>query len=308
MSGIAWLAVIYGAVIVFAIVVVYRTISIVKLPVHLRWELAPVPHEKGKAHYGGSYLEDYEWWTKKRETSFIDSVLYMAKEIFLLKGVWEHNRSLWPFSFSFHTGIYLLVFMVFFLGVAAFFDILGLPYAIIDFCLAVATACAYTGYFIGALGSTGLIIKRAVDTKYKNFNTPSTYFNLIFLAMVFTTGIYSLFASEDFFMEIMFLLGSLLTFDTGVTVYFPLSLHVITALLFVIYLPFTYMIHFIAKYFMYHDVRWNDEPMNPKTEAKLLKLLNQKVTWAGPHVEGGGEKTWIDLANEEMKDDKKPNI
>ena len=52
---------------VFVVAFVLRTIRLAKLPVHLRWELAPVPHEKGKSHYGGSYLEEFEWWTKPRE-------------------------------------------------------------------------------------------------------------------------------------------------------------------------------------------------------------------------------------------------
>ena len=38
---------------------------------HVRWELYPVPHEAQKAHYGGSYLEESEWWKKPREVSLL---------------------------------------------------------------------------------------------------------------------------------------------------------------------------------------------------------------------------------------------
>ena len=69
-----------------------------KLPMHLRWELSPVPHEKGKSQYGGSYLEEYDWWTKKREKSLINEAIYMGKEIFFLKGVFENNKKLWYFT------------------------------------------------------------------------------------------------------------------------------------------------------------------------------------------------------------------
>ena len=38
------------------------------LPVHVRWEIYPVQHETAaKVAYGGSYLEEIDWWEKKRE-------------------------------------------------------------------------------------------------------------------------------------------------------------------------------------------------------------------------------------------------
>jgi len=57
MSGIVWHIFAFGAIRIFLIVITYRTLAIIRLPVHLRWELAPIPHEKGKSRYGGSYLE-----------------------------------------------------------------------------------------------------------------------------------------------------------------------------------------------------------------------------------------------------------
>jgi hypothetical protein len=48
-------------------------------------------------------------------------------------------------------------------------------------------------------------------------------------------------------------------------------------------------------------VRWNDEPLvvGGRLEKKLKKLLDQPVTWAGPHVHADGKKTWVDIATEE---------
>jgi nitrate reductase gamma subunit len=96
MSGTAWHIFAFGAIGVSSLMIAYRTWAIVKLPLHLRWELAPIPHEKGKARYGGSYLEEYEWWTKPRHRSHVSPMMYMAREILLLRGVWQHNRGLWP--------------------------------------------------------------------------------------------------------------------------------------------------------------------------------------------------------------------
>ncbi len=84
MSGITWHIFTYGAIGICLIVAAYRVIKIMRLPVHLRWELAPVPHEKGKNRYGGSYLEEFDWWKKSFKKDHIAPVIYMAKEIFLL--------------------------------------------------------------------------------------------------------------------------------------------------------------------------------------------------------------------------------
>ena len=63
------IAVTYLCVAVFLGAVISRFLKIQRLPIHLRWELYPVAHEKGRAEYGGSYLEESNWWTKPRESS-----------------------------------------------------------------------------------------------------------------------------------------------------------------------------------------------------------------------------------------------
>ena len=66
----------------FSIVaLIYRAVRIAKMPIHLRWELYPIPHEKGKEHYGGSFMEEYEWWTKPRETSIVSEIKEMAMDL-----------------------------------------------------------------------------------------------------------------------------------------------------------------------------------------------------------------------------------
>lgn len=109
MSGSVLIVVSYALLAIFVVVFVIRTFSMAKQPVHLRWELAPIPHEKGKGAYGGSYFEEFEWWTKPREKSLSSELSYMFQEIVFLKSVWEHNRRLWWFSFPLHFGLYLLI-------------------------------------------------------------------------------------------------------------------------------------------------------------------------------------------------------
>ena len=67
----------------------------------------------------------------------------------------------------------------------------------------------------------------------------------------------------------------------------------------------TGMIHFIAKFFTYHEVRWNDEPKNEKMEEELLGLLAQPVTWSAAHVKDDRKKTWVDVTVEEAGDEEK---
>jgi hypothetical protein len=89
---------------------------------------------------------------------------------------------------------------------------------------------------------------------------------------------------------------SLFTLDTGITAAFPLALHIIISLLFIVYLPLTDMAHFITKYFTYHTVRWNDEPLDDKMDEKLRGLNTQPVGWSATHVKTDGKKSWTDIA------------
>ena len=70
----------YASVAVFVIAVVTKFVKYASMPIHLRWELYPVAHEKGRAHYGGSYLEEPDWWTKSRESSLIGELKVMGRE------------------------------------------------------------------------------------------------------------------------------------------------------------------------------------------------------------------------------------
>jgi hypothetical protein len=95
----------------------------------------------------------------------------------------------------------------------------------------------------------------------------------------------------------------LITLDPNPTVAFPLSLHLVISLLFLLYLPLTDMIHFIAKYFTYHAVRWDDRPQNEPMERELRGLLTQPVTWSASHVGADGPKNWVDIASAEPSDE-----
>ena len=58
----------YVSVVVAIIAMIAKAMRYINAPEHFRWELYPVPHEKGRAEYGGSYLEELDWWPKPRHS------------------------------------------------------------------------------------------------------------------------------------------------------------------------------------------------------------------------------------------------
>ncbi len=59
------------------------------------------------------------------------------------------------------------------------------------------------------------------------------------------------------------------------------------------------MSHFIAKYFTYHSVRWDDTPSRPRRRAgqkRIAEYLTYRPTWSAPHMGADGAKTWADIA------------
>jgi nitrate reductase gamma subunit len=301
MTGSILVVTAYALLTVFLVAFVVRSVRLARLPVHLRWELAPIPHEKGKGHYGGSYLEEVDWWTKPREKSLVAEIRYMLLEIVFLKAVWEHNRALWWFSFPFHIGLYLLVVAAASFAFMVLGSLAGLGAASAPPVRAATTLVASAGYALGAIGALGLLGKRLFDRRLRDFTTPAGLFNLVLLLGVFATGL-GLLATGRYAGDLNAFLGALVTGRTAVTVSGIAAAHVGVTLLFLAYLPFTPMMHFVAKYFTYHDVRWNDEPLirGSRMEREIEGLLAQPVTWAGPHIHADGKKTWVDIATEEV--------
>ena len=301
MSGALFLTIAYVLLAVFVVGFVVRSVRLARLPVHLRWELAPIPHEKGKGQYGGSYLEELDWWTKPREKSLVAEVRYMLLEIVFLKAVWEHNRRLWWFSFPFHFGLYLLIGAALLLGVVALGGLAGVGAVDAPALRSLTTVGVWAGYALGAVGAVGLLAKRLSDPRLRDFTPPATLLNLALLLAVFATGL-GVLAMADYGEAMRAALTSLATARPAAVPGIAVA-HVGVTLLFLAYLPYTPMMHFVAKYFTYHDVRWNDEPMErgSRMEREVEQLLAQPVSWAAPHLRADGKKTWVDIATEEIR-------
>lgn len=288
----------YGLLAIFAVFFVVKTLKMARMPVHLRWELSPVPHEKGKGHYGGSYLETSEWWTKPMEKDHVAEGVYMFKEILFLKALFEHKRSLWWFSFPFHFGMYVLIAAVALLVLGGLGTAVGFVSPDNWLMTRALPVLSTVGYALGLLGAIGLILRRLSDSGMANSTTRATYFNIILLASLFATGLWAVISVPDFSGQVVGFVGALFTADMSVQLAGILKAHFLISFFFLAYLPFTQMMHFVAKYFTYHEVRWDDNPVDDKMEKELLELLGQKPTWAAPHIRADGKKTWVDIATD----------
>ena len=280
----------------FAVFVVgcgWRGLRWARAPVHLRWDLYPVAHEPRP--HGGSYLEEKEWWTKPRHVSLAGEAIVMAEEILLLKGVWEHNRKVWWASFPFHWGLYLLIVTTGGLALAA----VGLR---AEAWLSLLAVVGGVGGGLLAAGSLALLWLRSTEPKLRPYTAPLDLANLAVLVIL---GGLSLTVAVQDMAGAAAAMEDLLRFRTPGPLTPVLAAHMAVAGLFLLYFPLTRMVHFFAKYFTYHAVRWDDRPRQVGTalDRSLAAALNFGVTWAAPHVRTG--KTWAEVATTLPGDAKK---
>jgi len=279
-----------------------------KMPMHVRWELYPVAHEASRASYGGSYLEETDWWKKPRESSMWGELKVMVPEILFLKALKENNPSMWLRSFPFHLGIYLVS--------AATFVMIGASILVVisDNILAggfgtlvrwVLTISAIGGLGLGILGAIGLLHRRLTHPDYKDFTAPADLFNLLFFVVAFGVALAWVLTNDRDMAKTFVFVYSAVTFKTSFLGTMPafFTATVVLLGLLVAYIPLTHMSHFIGKYFAYHAIRWNDAPNTPgsKFEKPIQHVLGYPVSWAAPHIQGNGKKSWADVATEEVK-------
>jgi nitrate reductase gamma subunit len=301
MSGVLLVACVWGAVAVSLIGIFWRVLAIARQPIHLRWELAPIPREKSRGNYGGSYLEEYEWWKKSREKSTIAPLIYMAREIFLLHSVRIHNRSLWPFSFALHLGIYFLLAALFFHALS----LISPPEPRTAFSgihLEIASRIAFCGYLLGTLGAVGLLMRRFWAPDIRGLSPAGAYFNLFLLGAVFVSGAWAWLYSADRMHEADRIIRGLIAFNEAPGISPPFAVHVVLFSLCCVCLPFTNMVHFVQKYFTYHSVMWNDKPLDSRMERQLNHLLSQPVQWET--ADPGKERSWTEVVSEKAGDEK----
>jgi nitrate reductase gamma subunit len=292
-----------GAVLTFVAASAVRVVTYARRPIHLRWELYPVPHEPPeRAQHGGSYFELGEWWRSSRRTSLVGDLKFMVPEMLLLKGLRESNRSLWRRSFPFHAGLYLLAATAGLLVVTA----IALMTGVVSRTGAIAQAVGWLYAATGAAGlvltvggATALLHRRLANPALRALTTPGDVCNLLFFIAAFgMTGLAYLARPAGTPGALASVMG-LLSWDTSRPVPAALGCGIVAVALLVAYIPFTHMSHFIAKYFTYHRVRWDDAPLagNQRMAATMASYLSCRPTWAADHMRAKDGGTWADIVS-----------
>lgn len=305
----------YVCMAVFLAAVAYRVYRQLTLPVHVRWEIYPVQHEDARRSvYGGSYMEETNWWESPYHTSSVNEIKYMTPEILLLRGLWKENKSLWRVSFPFHLGLYLMLAAFVLLLIDAVLSLWtpsvfaeGTILRIITGGLIVA--CGWIGLVAGVIGAFGLLYRRLADRDLRRYATPMDYFNIIFILAFFVFAFLTAALGDPFFDGAKLYFSGLLTAGTFMPAYAPGqslfgALTIVLASLLAAYIPLTHMSHMFMKYFLYHQVKWDDRPSRPGNaiEAAVLRNLKYRPTWNAKHIRADGEKTWQDIASSTPKE------
>ena len=290
-----------AAALVFVLATIARAVQYARAPLHLRWELYPVPHEAPeRVAHGGSYFEQSEWWKQPRKRRLLGELRVMVPEILFLHALRTHNRSLWYRSFPFHFGLYLLAGTTLLAFEAAVLSRLvpGLESDWAWRLLALTVASSGTaGVVLSVAGALGLLHRRLTDPALRVSTTPGDIFNLlIFVVALSLLGL-------GFAMRPIGAPGpiqvaqGLLDWDAGLALSPLAAAGLIATALLAAYIPLTHMSHFVAKYFTYHTVRWDDEPMDlsGRRAVALADYLSFRPTWSAGHIRQSGEApTWAE--------------
>jgi nitrate reductase gamma subunit len=294
--------VIYISALVFFITCIVKAVHYARLPLHLRWELYPVPHEEPeRAKYGGSYFELADWWKKPTPFNWIGELKSMLPEMLLQKGLWECNRSMWFLSLPFHFGLYLIVGSTALLMATALLTLLRLPLApgdtgsILHYVYAIGWS---RGAALTIVGALALLVQRLADRELRMYTAPGDIFNLLFFVVTLGCLLAAYLLRPGGAPCALGLAQGVLTFDTKQRIPALLAVGLLLGALLVAYIPMTHMSHFIAKYFTYHAVRWDDRPNVKRSliEKRMAEYLTYRPRWAASHVGADGSRTWAEIA------------
>jgi nitrate reductase gamma subunit len=295
----------YTAFVTFVVAVLVRVIHFANTPVHLRWELYPVPHEgPEKASYGGSYMEQVDWWTKKQHVDHLHELFDMLGEMLLIKALYEHRFRQWLVSFPFHLGLYLLAGLVLSLIAGGILGALDVRVAADGGFLGIflywmTMLLAFAGYVLGLVGAVGLLIRRVSEADLRDFTGPLDYLNLVLFIVLFGVCL-AMMAVDPGCVGLRAWFQGLVTFQPAVDLPALTVAAIAMASLMVAYIPLTHMSHFVAKYFTWHSVRWNDVALEPggALDTAIQRQLQYPMSWSAPHIrrEGQENPTWLEVA------------
>ncbi len=301
MTAAVYLA-IYAGLLIFLAGCLRRILVYARTPLHLRWELYPLPHEHPyRAAYGGSYFETQEWWRQPQVANRRGEWRVMIEEVLFLKSLREFNRRLWLPSFLFHFGLYLVIAAMSCAALALVFGQLSSAPQIAGPTHALAAVATITGVLGGLLifaGACWLLMRRTTDPDLKNSTHAGDIFNLLFFIAVCALLIGGYLLRAPGTASLGQLARGVIHFDRAVRIGPAFGAGLILTSMLVAYIPFTHMTHFIAKYFTWHAVRWDDRrnERGSVIEGKVAASLGYRPTWSAPHMGADGRRSWAEIA------------
>ncbi|MDR1490538.1 MAG: nitrate reductase [Desulfovibrio sp.] len=279
--------------------IAYKVRSYIKKPVHVRWELYPVAHDSERAAYGGSYLEDADWWKNRQKPSFIAGMKGLLIELLFLHLTLETNTKLWYRTYPFHLGLYLLIGGILFTCLTAVARIMGIEPGIVLTAMGNIVQVLSVLGFLGLIaGGAGLLHRRLSQPDLKRYSTREHFINLCAFILLGLIGLLTWLGNPSFFVMARDFTVSMITFSFAPMDSFLFSFYITFGFIMAAYVPMTHMGHFFMKYFLYHDIRWADQPTqdNPATQKKIGIVLGFPVSWKASHIQGDGKKTWAEVA------------
>ena len=290
--------------VVFAVGFLSQAFQYARMPIHLRWELYPLAGERNRP-WGGSYLEEPEWWTSphRGRKSLAGELAFMGQEVFFFREYFHRNRRLWTIVYPFHMAIFL--FILFFvlliagaIGLSAEMSISGEASGAGEKFIYYATLVSGVGAFaLGTIACAGLFLYKITDPKMRIYARRIEFFNIFLVLAIFLTGLLSWATADATFADAREFVRSLFSLKEMTRIEAVSMAYILLLGMFLAYLPFTNMMHFFAKFFTYHKVRWDDAPhlRGSRVERGIEPLLEQPVTWSAPHIRG--IKQWRDIAS-----------
>jgi nitrate reductase gamma subunit len=260
-----------------------KILRFLRMPRHLRWELYPIPR-LGPA--GSKYqLMDFAG-RPSPGASRLAEIRFMLAEILLLRTVFEQRRQLWLGSFLLHAGLYLSAAFLGLLVIEAVAT--GADTQTSATVLTVATGGA--AVVAGLAGTLLLLWRRWRDPGLRAISDAVSYFNLLLLAALFGSAAAAWLTSDPGFAQCRAHCASLLRGQPAAVGSAALVLPIVLLEVFLIYLPFSRMFHAAAKYFFYHQIRWEEESLRPGTalEQAFAANLGYRSTWSASHVQPAG--------------------
>jgi nitrate reductase gamma subunit len=293
---------IYAGLLIFLAGCLRQILVYSRTPLHLRWEIYPLPHEHPyRAAYGGSYFETQQWWRQPQVANRRGEWRVMIEEILFLKSLRQFNRRLWLPSFLFHFGLYLSIVAVTFAALATVCGVLSVgarSSAFVHLLASIATLAGMIGAVLIVAGACWLLMRRTTDPALKNSTHAGDIFNLLLFIAACTLLIGGYLLRAPGTASLGECTRGALHFDRSITIDAAFGAGLILASMLVAYIPFTHMAHFIAKYFTWHAVRWDDRrnQRGSVIEDKVAASLGYRPTWSAPHMGADGQRTWAEIA------------